>query len=265
MSNTEQTIYELAGRIQPPDHDSVESVLKRLPKELGPLRLLAARIAGAQRLDKPAAGLKGLALFAADSPGSRAVCARVRELLTARGPLHALARQYSVKLGMVDVGLAVDFIQTELANQILRQHPRATDSADEAVWESLQAGVRTACLMKGKGTDIFGLGMLREPGTTNSQLADIGRTSDWALGASVGFLLAAADLQTPVVISGPDCALAARLAKGVAPAVADYLIVAQSGDAHEPLPPLLGSAIPHELAVILGLSLCEGAARVAVV
>ncbi|MDB6032599.1 MAG: Phosphoribosyltransferase [Verrucomicrobiales bacterium] len=229
------------------------------------LAWLGGRIAEIQRRTSPAAQLKGMACFAADPPGSSPGSQELRTWLEAVGPLQRLSAHCDVKWLVADVGLTEDFSNASFAPHVLpRLLKRISPDPSAAVWDAVQEGIRLACRMKGRGTDIFGAAFLT---AFTLQPTDIQKAIDlraWPIATAAGFLLAAADLQTPIVVSGAPILSAIQLACALVPAVADYVLLAQPADAPISLgftPPLLTWTAPDPLAVILGLDLCQSAAK----
>jgi len=132
----------------------------------------------------------------------------------------------------------------------------------ESAWESVQAWVRVAYLMKGKGTDLFGLGLFSGGWDSAQKFEHLAVCRAWDVGAACGFLLAAANLQTPVVVPGMAVSWAALLAMELCPAVQDYLIAAQRLEVVSVMEPLLDWQTDEHLAVLMAMGLCESAARV---
>ena len=275
--DAEKKIRALCADITPPPAGP-QTARTRAPNRL---ETLAAQMRAVQRAARPAARIKGLALFAADRVGeSGSISKQVRGFVSAHTAIHEIARQHDVKLAVVDAGLAEDFSRTELANRMLRERvPARGGSPEEMAWESLHAGVRVACVMKGKGTDVFGLGFIGRDGTggpglelenavlsgdTAAMMRGIASLGAWDLGAAAGFVLGAAHLQTPVVISGASSFAAAELARRLAPAAQHAIIWAQPPPAggRTTVEAVLDLPWPDEIAVMIALGICESAARV---
>lgn len=249
----------LADELLPLDTVSAQQVAARsraLPRRLAGL---AEQLAGAQRTIKPAAQNKGVILLAADAGGTNHASIRVKDFFNQPPMLAQFAHQQQVKLAVTDIGLAEDFSSGEHAARIFKQRqPLKATSPAEHFWESVQAGVRVVCLLRGKGTEVFGVGSLREFAEPARDVEGIVAREQWEIAAMAGVILGAASVQTVTVIGGKAGEAALALAAGWSPMVRDYVISA--ADANE----FLGASQDGEaslLGVVLTLGLCTQATQ----
>lgn len=261
MPSSKTLIRELCARIAPVTAGKEREQCARAG---GTVQSLARRVARMQGLAEPRVTLKGMALLAADLGNARQGSQAVQEWLGRAGVLQALSAHCDVKWLVADVGLREDFSSASFGSQILpRLLRRISPQPEQAVWDSMQEGVRLVCRMKGKGTDILGLGFLGTYEPRPGSLHELGAMEAWPIAVAAGFLLGASDLQTPVVISGEAAAAAVTIASLLAKTVSDYVLLAQPlAAAACPLEelPLLQWRAPDPLAVILGLDFCQSAA-----
>jgi hypothetical protein len=259
MPSSETLVRELCSRIVAVPQAELRSV------ERDGLIWLGKRLAVIQKRSSPATKLKGMACFAADQPGCEQSSQALRGWLEDESPLPRLAAHCDVKWLVADAGLNADFANSPFAPHMLPLLlKRLSLDPREAVWDALQEGVRLACRMKGRGTDLFGACFLSGFNLEPKDIQEAGELKAWPICLAAGFLLGAADLQTPIVVSGPPVLSACEVACSLVPAVADYLLLAQP--AKQPVslhsaPPLLCWTAAEPLAVILGLDLCQSAAK----
>jgi len=227
-----------------------------LPKRLAGL---VEQLAGAQRTIKPAAQNKGLILLAADADGTNHGSIWVKDFFNQPPILAQFAHHQQVKLAVTDIGLAEDFSLGEHAARIFKQRqPLKAMNPTERFWESVQAGVRVACLLRGKGTEVFGVGSLRGFAEPAGDAEGIIAQEQWEIVAMAGVILGAASVQTITVIGGKEGEAALALASSWSPVVRDYVISA--AEANE----FLGVSHASEaslLGVVLTLGLCTQATQ----
>lgn len=259
MSRSLTLIRELCSRIVVVGESAATS-----PKDSNSVLCFAERLARIQGSAAAKVALKGMALFAADPPQSAVTSRELREWLGQEGTLHALSAHCDVKWLVADVGLQEDYSTAPFGTQVLPQLlKRISAEPGQAVWDAMHEGVRLACRMKGRGTDIFGVCFLPSYELAPSSAEALADMKAWPIAAAAGFLLAAVDLQTPVVVSGTAALAAVAVAQSLAPAVSGYILLAQPADncpVQIGFEPLLTWKAPDPLAVILGLDFCQSAA-----
>ena len=208
---------------------------------------------------KPAAQNKGLILLAADAGGTNHGSTRVKDFFNQPPVLAQFAHQQQVKLAVTDIGLAEDFSSGEHAARIFKQRqPLKATSPTERFWESVQVGVRVACLLRGKGTEVFGVGSLREFAEPAGEVEGLIAGEQWEIAAMAGVILGAASVQTVTVIGGKVGEAALALAAGWSPLVREYVISADAANE------FLGVSQDSEaslLGVVLTLGLCTQATQ----
>ncbi len=249
----------LASEVTPLDAASAQQVaarMKGLPKRLAGL---VEQMAGAQRTVKPAAQNKGLILLVTDAAGTAHGSSRTKDFLSHPSTLAQFAHQQQVKLAVTDIGLAEDFSQGEHAARIFKQRQALkAASPTERFWESVQAGVRMACLLRGKGTEVFGVGSLREFTEPAGEVEGIIAREQWEIAAMAGVILGAASVQTVTVIGGKVGEASLALAAGWSPVVREHVISADAANE------FLGVSQDGEaslLGVVLTLGLCTQATQ----
>lgn len=232
MPNDAKTkTLRLAAELLPLDAASAERVAASRADSPRRLKSLAIQLAGAQRTDKPVAREKGLILFAADTKESSAGSESVTGFLLGTSVLARYAQQQQVKLAVTDIGLNSSEAEALNDPRLFRQlQPLKATSPEERFWESVQAGVRMACLLRGKGTDVFGTGSLRYIHKPARGQAAVIQMEHWELAAMAGVILGAASVQTLTVISGECGQAALALAAEWSPVVRDYAVTATDAD-----------------------------------
>lgn len=230
LNDAKTKTLRLAAELLPLDAASAERVAVAWANSPRRLKSLAIQLAGAQRTDKPVAWEKGLILFAADTKESSAGSESVTGFLPGTSVLAHYAQQQQVKLAVTDIGLNSSEAEALNDPRLFRQRqPLKATSPEERFWESAQAGVRMACLLRGKGTDVFGIGSLRYFVKPHGQAAVI-QMEHWELAAMAGVILGAASVQTLTVISGECGQAALDLAAEWSPVVRDYAVSAADAD-----------------------------------
>jgi hypothetical protein len=250
----------LAEELLPPDALSAQGVAARAHG--GPARLvrLAERLAGAQRTMMPTALDRGLILFAADAAEAQEGSEQVKAFFCRPHVLRECAQEQRVNIAVTDIGLEQDINLGGLAGTLFRQRqPLKAPTRAERFWESLQAGVRMACLLRGQGTDVFGTGSLRDFAAPARDAGEIIAREQWEIAAMAGVILGAASVQALSVIAGRSGEAAAALAGTLSPVTKDYVVSAK--EANDFLQCSSKSDRDSLPGVILTLGLCSQAAR----
>ncbi len=240
------------------DAVSAQQVAERLTGQPNRLAELAKQLAGAQRTPSPQARQKGLILFAADAAGSKSGSERVAAFFAQPSTLGQFAHQQQVKLAVTDLGLQEDFSQADFTARIFKQRqPLKASNTTERFWETVQAGVRMACLLRGKGTDVFGVGSLLEFSQPAAEMEAIIAVEQWEIAAMAGVIIGAASVQTLTVIGGPSGHAALALAQTWSPLINDYVISAAATNDFLGVSP--NDNQNHLLGVVMTLGLCSPA------
>ncbi|WP_379132587.1 nicotinate-nucleotide--dimethylbenzimidazole phosphoribosyltransferase [Paenibacillus sp. sgz500958] len=180
-------IYEVTGRIAPPDEKASLQAVMRLnnltkpPGSLGQLEALAVRLAGISATEKPSYRKRTVVVMAGDhGVCSEGVSAFPQEVtvqmaynfLTGGAGVNVLARHAGAEVKFVDIGIKGEIEHPELINRKVRKGTAnmavgPAMSRDEAL-SALLAGVRVAQEAVSNGTDLFITGEMGIGNTTAS-------------------------------------------------------------------------------------------------
>ncbi len=255
---SEEIVLSLCASIADIDKNCEQAVLNRLPEALGDFRPLAAQIAGAQRKPVPRVNVKSLAIVVDKDSPVQARSMVERPTLAPNAIVNAIALQYGIHWTIVNTGGRGPVRE---ASPLLQVSSGASHNGGPMRWDHIRKGIRLACHVKGQQTDLMGLAfwdgdVAREAGEEISPHCD-----EESILMAAGFLLGAADLQTPVVLAGQMPIRAARIAFTMAPSVKNYMVYAQCSE-DNPVGgcnPLLRLTAPGWLAVAIGMALCQTA------